>query len=310
MADVPNSPTQGDHLDLRWSVANGHTLTSALCTTLTYLLVAIAVVPLFSVLYMLLVRGLSAINWQFLTSVAPTDTRPGGIGNAIVGSLTMVAIAAVVSVPTGVLGAIYMAEYAPGTRYGSRLANAVRACGRLLTGLPSIIAGMFLFSLLVLWTGTFSAVAGGLALAVLMVPVVLLTSEEAIKAVPRKMREAAFGMGCTRAQVIWFVLLPTALPGILTGIMLALARALGETAPLLLTAKYANRSWVFEYGQLRLMSETQSLSVYIFKHYGHRLERLQDSAWGAAFVLVIFVLIFNLGGQLIAWKTASQSQHR
>src|SRR4029077_16279927 len=130
-----------------------------------------------------------------------------------------------ISIPVGVLAAVFLAELGP----NSQLAQAARFATKTLTGLPSILAGVFAYAVVVLITGTYSAPAGGLALAVLMVPTVVLTAEEAIKAVPKITRDAAYGMGCTRSQVIWKVLLPTALPGILTGVMLAIARAAGET---------------------------------------------------------------------------------
>jgi phosphate transport system permease protein len=253
---------------------------------------------------MLLWRGVAAFDWAFFTETAPYAMQEsgGGIGNAILGSLTMVAIAVILSVPPGLLAAIYLAEVSP----DSRLSDAARFSAKVLTGLPSIIAGVFVFGLLVLQVGTFSAWAGGAALAILMLPMVILTSEEAIKMVPSKIREAAYGMGCTRAQVVGRVLLPTALPGILTGIMLAIARALGETAPLLFTAQYAPQSWIWE-GRFRLNSATQSLAVFIYENAGSPFENLNQMAWGAALVLVALVLVFNLSGQAIAWR---YGQHR
>lgn len=287
--------------DLRVSLRRPRTMFSAFCTGTTFLLVGIAVVPLFSVLYMLAQRGVQCLSWSFFTQKAPYAMQEvgGGIGNAIVGSMVMVGLAALFSVPTGVLVAIYLAEIGPKTR----LASAVRFCSKLLTGLPSIIAGVFIFGLMVLTFKTFSAWAGACALAMLMLPMVILTSEEAIKMVPSKIREAAYGMGCTRAQVIFRVLLPTALPGILTGVMLSLARAAGETAPLLFTAQYAPQSWVWE-GRLRLHKPTQSLAVFIYDNAGSPYENLDQMAWGAALVLVVLVLAFNLTGQYFSWQTS------
>lgn len=293
-----------DAVELRRSYRKPRTLFSACCTLLTAGFVAAAVFPLFSVLVMLVYRGMAALDWAFFTETAPYAMQEtgGGIGNAIVGSLTMVTIALVLSVPPGLLAAIYLAEVNPQTR----LASAARFAAKVLTGLPSIIAGVFVFGLIVLTFGTFSAWAGGAALAILMLPMIVLTSEEAVKMVPSKMREAAYGMGCTQAQVVCRVLLPTALPGILTGIMLAIARALGETAPLLFTAQYAPQSWVWE-SRLRLNSATQSLAVFIYENAGSPFDNLDRMAWGAALVLVGLVLFFNLAGQSIAWK---YGQHR
>src|SRR5260370_6614115 len=154
----------------------------------------------------------------------------GGFGNAIVGTVIMVGIAGLISVPLGVVAAVFLAELQP----AYRLARGARFAAKTRTGLPSVLGGVFAYAVVVLATGSYSAPAGGLALAVLMLPIVVLTAEEAIKAVPRITRDAAYGMGCTRTQVAWKVLLPTALPGILTGVMLAVARAAGGTAPLVL----------------------------------------------------------------------------
>jgi phosphate transport system permease protein len=306
---VPRMATGGtgrcvDATTLRRSYRKQRTLFSACCTGLTIALFAAAVFPLFSVLVMLIYRGIAAFDWAFFTETAPYAMQEtgGGIGNAIAGSLTMVAIAVVLSVPPGLLAAIYLAEVGPNTR----LASATRFAAKVLTGLPSIIAGVFVFGLLVLQFGSFSAWAGGAALAILMLPMIMLTAEEAIKMVPAKMREAAYGMGCTQAQTVARVLLPTALPGILTGIMLAIARALGETAPLLFTAQYAPQSWIWE-GRLRLNSATQSLAVFIYENAGSPFDNLDQMAWGAALVLVGLVLLFNLAGQSIAWR---YGQHR
>ena len=197
-----------------------------------------ALFPLFSVLYLLIARG----GRQLGLAVVHASCRPaamvpgGGFGNAIVGTIVMVAIAAALSVPVGILAAIFIAEFGPDTR----TATAVRFAAKVLTGLPSILAGVFAYAAVVITTGGFSAPAGGVALAILMLPTVLLTAEEAIKRVPPKMREAAIGMGATPTQVVLGDRLPTALPGILTGVMLAVARAAGETAPLLFTALFSD----------------------------------------------------------------------
>lgn len=284
--------------DLHKSLLRRRTLFSVFCSSVTAVLVFVAIVPLFSVLVMLVRRGLATFNWAFFTHSAPYAMQEtgGGVGNAIVGSLVMVLIASIISVPAGILSAIYLAEINP----DGRLSRGVRFAAKILTGLPSIIAGVFVFGLLVLTFGTFSAWAGGVALSILMLPMVTLTAEEAIKMVPTKMREAAYGMGCTRTQVVLRVLVPTAFPGILTGIMLAIARALGETAPLLFTAQYAPQSWVWE-GRLRLHKATQSLAVFIYENAGSPFENLDKMAWGAALVLVLLVLLFNLAGQALSW---------
>jgi phosphate transport system permease protein len=206
----------------------------------------------------------------------------------------MVGIASLLSVPLGVVAAVFLAELQP----SSRLARGTRFAAKTLTGLPSVLAGVFAYAVVVLATGTYSAPAGGVALAVLMLPIVVLTAEEAIKAVPRITRDAAYGMGCTRSQVAWKVLLPTAMPGILTGVMLAVARAAGETAPLLFTALFSG-FWIADGGHLELMQPTASLAVLIYNFSGMPFENQIELAWAASLVLVFLVLLINVVSRLL-----------
>jgi phosphate transport system permease protein len=271
-------------------------VTSTLLSVITAAATVIACVPLFSVLVMLLWRGGSKLSWQLFVELPPTAFEEGGgFGNAITGTMVMVGIAALLSIPFGILAAAFLAEFGP----DSRLASAVRFCAKTLTGLPSILAGVFAYAAVVLITGTYSAPAGGVALALLMLPTVMLTSEEAMKTVPARMKEAAVGMGCTPSQVMWRVVLPTALPGILTGVMLAVARAAGETAPLLFTALFSNY-WLIHDGQLNLMEPTASLAVLIFNFASMPFENQIEMAWAAALVLVLLVLVINIIGQLFS----------
>ena len=270
-------------------------LTSLLLTIGVWTAAVIAGIPLISVLWMLIVRGGSRLSLSLFTELPPAGFETGGgFGNAIVGTVVMVGIAAIISIPVGVLSAVFLAELGP----NSRLAQVARFATKTLTGLPSILAGVFAYAVVVLVTGTYSAPAGGLALAVLMLPTVVLTAEEAIRAVPRITRDAAFGMGCTRTQVVWKVLLPTATPGILTGVMLAVARAAGETAPLLFTALFSSY-WLFEGGQPRLMQPTASLAVLIYNFAGMPFENQIELAWAASLVLVLMVLVINVTSRLI-----------
>ena len=210
---------------------------SGLLTGGAWVVSIIAAVPLFSVLYMLFVEGGSRFGLEIFTELPPAGFEMGGgFGNAIVGTLVMVGIAALISIPVGILAAVYLGELDP----NSKLATRSRFLAKVLTGFPSILAGVFAYGAVVLLMGTYSAIAGGVALSVLMLPTVVLTAEEAMKMVPQRMKDAAYGMGCTRAQVIWKVVLPTGLPGILTGVMLAVAGAAGESAPLLFTALFSN----------------------------------------------------------------------
>jgi phosphate transport system permease protein len=266
---------------------------------LTTLLTLMALVPLFSVVLMLLVRGGSRLSLSLFSELPPSAfEQGGGFGNAVVGTLVMVGLAALISVPFGVFGAVFLAEVGPETR----LAKVVRMSAKVLTGFPSILAGVFAYGAVVLVTGGFSALAGGIALSILMLPTVMLTAEEAISMVPSKMREAAIGMGATQTQAVWMVLLPTAFPGILTGVMLAVARAAGETAPLLFTALFSNY-WLTSGGRLDFMQPMASLAVLIYNFSAMPFENQVELAWAAALVLVLLVLTVNLIGQSMSRKT-------
>ena len=283
---------------LRRSVFEPRALKSLLLSGGLWVAAIVAAIPLVSVLYMLMVRGGARLHWALFTELPPAGFEMGGgFGNAIVGTLVMVGIGGLLSIPLGILAAVFLAELAP----ASRLAQAARFAAKTLTGLPSILAGVFAYAAVVLLTGTYSAPAGGLALAVLMVPTVLLTAEEALKTVPRITKDAAYGMGCTRSQVIWKVTLPTAMPGILTGVMLAVARAAGETAPLLFTALFSNY-WLFEGVRPQLMQPTASLAVLIYNFSGMPFENQIELAWAASLVLVLLVLAINIVSRLIGQR--------
>jgi phosphate transport system permease protein len=288
-----------DRIDLpslERSYQDFRSIVSTVLSIATAVATVIACIPLFSVLIMLLWRGGVKLSWHLFVELPPTAFEDGGgFGNAILGTFVMVGIAALLSVPFGILAAVFLAEFGP----ESKLASVVRFCAKTLTGLPSILAGVFAYATVVLATGTYSAPAGGVALALLMLPTVLLTSEEAMKMVPVRMKEAAFGMGCTRSQVVWQVVLPTALPGMLTGVMLAVARAAGETAPLLFTALFSNY-WLIQNGHVGLMQPTASLAVLIFNFSGMPFENQIEMAWAAALVLVLLVLVINIIGQFFS----------
>jgi phosphate transport system permease protein len=275
---------------LESSFLEGRTLRSRLLTIGVWLAAILASVPLFSVLYMLIMRGGTRLNLELFTELPPAGFElGGGIGNAIVGTLVMVGIATLMSVPLGILTGVYLAELGPTTQ----LASAARFLAKTLTGLPSILAGVFIYAALVLAMGGYSAIAGGIALAVTMLPTVVLTAEEAMKMVPQKMKDAAYGLGCTRTQVIWKVVLPTGLPGILTGVLLAVAGAAGNSAPLLFTALFSN------YWLESLREPTASLSILIYNFSGMPFENQIELAWAASLVLVLIVLVFSILSRII-----------
>ena len=272
------------------SFTEGRAVKSLLLTIGAWLMVLIASVPLFSVLYMLIVRGGARLGTALFTQLPPAGFMPGGgFGNAVLGTLVMVGIASLISIPLGVLAAAYLSYLGP----NSRLTAVARFLSKVLTGFPSILAGVFGFAILVLTFRTYSAVAGGVALAVLMLPTVVLTADESMRTVPTRMKEAAVGIGCTPTQVVCKVVLPTALPGILTGIILGIARVAGESAPLLFTALFSN-FWLSS-----LFEPTASLSILIYNFSSMPFPNQIELAWAASLVLVLIVLFFNILARLV-----------
>ncbi len=294
--------------DLEWSLRKPRSLFSYAMSMLTGAATIAALLPLFSVLFLLAEKGIEGLTFTAFTTLPPAAmSTGGGFGNALIGTLVIVAIATLISVPVGLFAAIYITEFSP----DSQTAKAVRFAAKVLTGLPSILAGVFAFATVVVVTGGFSAPAGGIALALLMVPTILLTAEEAIKRVPPRMREAAVGMGATQTQVVARVVVPTALPGIVTGVMLAVARAAGETAPLLFTALFSD-FWMSRTAPNflpktlgDLMKPTASLAVMIYNFSGSPFENQIAMAWSAALALVVIVLLTNIVGQTLAKRTSS-----
>lgn len=284
--------------NLERSLWERRSLISGILSLATWIMAIFACLPLFSVLIMLIIRGSKRLSWQLFTELPPTAFETGGgFGNAIWGTVVMVGIGMLVSVPIGILCAVFLAEFSP----DSKVSQIARFCIKTLTGLPSILAGVFAYAAVVLVTGTYSAPAGGIALSLLMIPTVILTAEEAMKMVPRIMKDAAHGMGCTHSQVVWKVVIPTAMPGIITGVMLAVARAAGETAPLLFTALFSEY-WLFQGGHVNLMKPTASLAVLIYNFSGMPYENQIELAWAASLVLVFMVLILNLVSRAIGQR--------
>lgn len=264
--------------------------TSYVLNTLLAALALLACFPLFSVIYMLIARGGARLNLEALLSLPPSAfEQGGGFGNAILGTATMVSLGVLLSLPVGMLAAIYCAEIGR----SDRLSQLARFCAKTLSGMPSILAGVFAYAIVVLVLGRYSAFAGGVALSILMLPTVMLATEEALRMVPRGTRDAAAGMGCTPAQALIKVVLPEAWPAILTGVLLSVARAAGETAPLLFTALFSDY-WLFQDGQLHLMEPTASLAVLIYNYSGMPFENQIELAWAASLVLVSIILLLNL----------------
>jgi phosphate transport system permease protein len=249
----------------------------------------IALVPLVSVLYYVAVRGIGGINVNFFTQLPkPVGEAGGGMANAIAGTLKLVLLACAFGIPTGVLAGVYLAEFGD-----SRSGKLVRFSADVLSGVPSITVGIFVYSLLVLRAQHFSALAGGLALAVLMLPTVTRTTEELLKLVPESLREAALGLGLPKWRVTLRVVLRTAAPGIATGVMLAVARVTGETAPLLFTSLNSS-AW-----SNGLNEPTASLPVTIYNYAVSPYEEWHRQAWAAALVLLVLVLLLNITARLL-----------
>jgi phosphate transport system permease protein len=263
-------------------------LLSALFVGFCGLSVLLVLVPLVLVLFFLAKEGIQAVNLDFFTHMpTPVGEPGGGMANAIVGTLMMSGLAAVMAVPIGVLSGIYMSEYA-----GTRFASLVRFAADTLNGVPSIVIGVFAYSVAVLPFKQFSALAGGFALGVMMIPIIARTTEELLLLVPGAMREGALALGATHARAVFSVVVPAALPGIITGVVLALARIAGETAPLLFTA-LNNRFF-----STRLTQPISSLTVQVYTYATGPYADWHRQAWAGALVLVSIVLVCSLLARL------------
>lgn len=252
--------------------------------TLTVVCAIVVMAPVFIILAYLMVNGIRSLNIEFLTSLPKSPGEPGGgMANAIVGSFYIVGLATVMALPFGVGAGVYLAEFGR-TRY----ANAVRFMADVLNGVPSIVIGVSVWALLVVPMRSFSALAGGVALSFIMIPMIARTTEEMVRAVPNALREASLGLGATYARTMWSVVLPAARGGIVTGVMLALARAFGEAAPLLFTA-LGNRFW-----NLYIDRPMANLPTQIYEYAKSPFEDWHRQAWAAALVLIMVVLVLNV----------------
>ena len=246
--------------------------------------VLIALVPLALVLFFVVSQGIQALNLEFFTNMPkPVGEPGGGMANAIVGTLILVSLGSLMAIPIGVLSGVYMSEYA-----GTRFAAVVRFAADTLNGVPSIVIGVFVYGIAVLPFKQFSAIAGGIALGVMMIPIIARTTEELLLLVPDTMREGALALGATRARAVFTVVLPSALPGVVTGIMLALARIAGETAPLLFTA-FNNRFFT-----TKLTQPIASLTVQVFTYAISPYQDWHRQAWAGALVLVTLVFLCSV----------------
>jgi phosphate transport system permease protein len=275
---------------------------SRVFTALCGLSAAIVLIPLLSIVLYIVRRGLPGLSLAFFTHTPrPAGEPGGGMGNAMLGSLVLIGLACLVGLPIGVGAGMYLAEVGRG-----RLARFVRFTADVLGGIPSITVGVFVYAFVVVAMRRFSAIAGAIALAVVMIPTVTRTSEELLRLVPSHLREASLALGVPSWRTSLFVVLRTALPGIGTGVMLAIARAFGETAPLLFTA-FNNR-----YTSLALDRPMASLPVQILTYATSPYKDWQDQAWTGALVLVALVFVLNLASRIAGWTSlgARPAQHR
>jgi phosphate transport system permease protein len=273
-------------------------LRSRLWTGLCVLCAGIVLVPLFSILFYVVRRGLRGLSLSFFTELPrPVGEIGGGMGNAVLGTLVLIALACAIGLPIGIAAGIYLAEVGRG-----RLAQLIRFTADLLGGVPSITIGVFVYSLVVISMRRFSAIAGGVALAIVMIPTVTRTTEELLRLVPAHLREASLGLGVPAWRTSIFIVLRTAAPGIATGVMLAVARISGETAPLLFTA-FNNRYWGFEIDR-----PMASLPVQILTYATSPYKDWQDQAWTGALVLVSIIFILNLSARIAASRSLGASR--
>jgi len=277
----------------RSSISRGRRARNGLATGLVYAALAFALLPLGFILFYVLSKGIGVIDGGFLTAELPAQVRKatGGIGPAIAGTLVITGFATLLAVPLGILAAVYLHEYGG----ANVVASVLRFLSNVMAGVPSIVMGLFIFTIYVLRSADgFSGLAGGLALACLMLPIVIRATEGMLRLVPDELRDAAYALGTSKSRTIVTVVLPAALPGITSGALLAVARAAGETAPLLFTIG-ASRQYNWS-----LSGPTTALSAQIFSNAQTGYPAAIDRAWGAALTLIVLVLVLSTIARIVA----------
>jgi phosphate transport system permease protein len=261
------------------------------------LALVLAAIPLFLVTWTVISRGLEVMSWQFLTEDIPNSYRRsgGGMAPAIVGTLITTGLAALLAIPLGVFGAVYLNEYGK----QKPLARLIRMMADVMTGVPSIVMGLFIYVSFVVVVGAKSAFAGALALACLMLPIVIRSSEEMLRLVPDELRQASLALGARQWRTIVTVVLPAAISGIASGALLAIARAAGETAPIIATV-----GLIFSVNPNPFEGQNTALPAQIFRNASQPFVNAQDRAWGAALTLVAIVLIFTILARVVVSRFA------
>ncbi len=266
--------------------------TNAVMALLMFLCTAAVLAPLFIILFFLARTGLGAINLDFFTHQPGAAGEPGGgMANAIVGTLVLIGMAGLLGIPIGVLGGIFLSEYP-----NSQLGHATRLIADVMNGMPSIVMGLFAYTIIVLPLRHFSALAGGVALGVMLIPTVMRTTEEIVRLVPQSLREGSLALGISQWRTMLRVILPTAAGGIVTGIMVGLARIAGETAPLLFTA-FGNRFWNWN-----PLQPIAALPIQLFAYAISPFDDWHRQAWAGALVLVAIVLVINITARSVAGR--------
>lgn len=280
------------------SPLSSRTLFNTVMTVLAFICGILALIPLLAVLSYVIIRGFSSLNLNVFTELPPAPfAKNGGFGNAILGTILMVGIGAMISIPFGVLAAIYLTEFS-----SQKVARWIRFATNVLSGVPSIIAGVFAYGIVVLSLvnlnlGSYSALGGGFALAILMLPIIVTTTDEALQLVPQDLRQASVGLGATNFQTVTQVVLPAALPAIVTGSTLAIARAAGETAPLIFTALFSS------FWPDSILKPTASLAVLVYNFATSPYQSWQSLAWAASLILILMVLITSI---IARWVTRNK----
>jgi phosphate transport system permease protein len=293
-------------------VENRRQATDRVVRALVTIAFLLALAPLVSTLFTVVAQGIGQLNWEFITQTGGAKfdpdtlevTNTAGALQAVVGTLEITGLASLMSIPIGILTAIYLTEY---SRPNQLLRRVVTFLVDVMTGIPSIVAGLFAFSLFTLIVGpkAFSGFSAAVALSVLMIPIVVRSSEEMLRLVPNELREAAYALGVTKALTIIKVVLRTALAGIVTGVVLAIARVVGETAPIFIAASFTDN---FNSNPFEGPMQTLPVLAYTgYKFPGQDIQASVDSAWGAALLLVLIVVIFNLIARLVAARFAPKT---
>jgi phosphate transport system permease protein len=286
--EFPASLAQGRSLE---RTTSSKTIFSQVMTGLVFACAILALIPLGALLFYVITKGIVRLSPQLFTQLPPPpfprdspQFYSGGFGNAVIGTFMTVGIGSLLSIPFGILAAIYLSEFARDTK----VANAINFFTNVLSGVPSIVMGVFAYSLIVLATRSYSAMAAGFAIAILMLPLIVRTATEALEAIPSNIRQASVGLGASDYQTVLRVVLPAAVPAILTGIILSVARAAGETAPVLFTALFSN------FWNTDPWRPTATLAVLVYNFAITPFANWQELAWSAALVLITLVLLANI----------------